>query len=109
MRQHGVVEADDPGEPRLAGTQPGQQVLTDLSLHRAVDMTALAQLTQSVELWDLMHGFETTSPGGNPAARLAHSPSRPQTTDPDDCVTIGVRVCPHSGENRAKGTAHIGG
>ncbi|GAA5072497.1 hypothetical protein GCM10023259_072370 [Thermocatellispora tengchongensis] len=112
MRQHGVVEADDAREPGLPGAQPGQEVLPDFGFHRAVDMAALAQLTQSMELWDLMHGFEPTSPIGLTAVRLWQSRPRGapgiragHASDLDHCVTDSARARPYSGENRAKGTA----
>lgn len=40
--QDSVVEAHDAGEPRLSGTQTGQEILADLSLYRTVNMAARA-------------------------------------------------------------------
>ena len=46
VRQHGLVEADDAGEPILPGAHPRQQVLSDLLLDRAIDVAARLQLAQ---------------------------------------------------------------
>ncbi|GAA2604501.1 hypothetical protein GCM10010411_43340 [Actinomadura fulvescens] len=75
MGEHRVVEADDPGEPRLAGSQPDEQVVTDLGLHRPLDVTAGAKLAQS-GLAGWTHAIDITSriPGIAPCP--PHSPAR---------------------------------
>ena len=44
VRQHGLVEADDAGEPVLARAHPGEQVLSDLLLDGPVDVAARPEL-----------------------------------------------------------------
>ena len=46
LGQHGVVVADDAGEARLAGAQPGQQVVAQLLLDGAVHVAGGAQLAE---------------------------------------------------------------
>src|SRR5262249_60944000 len=43
VREYGLAEPDDPGEPLVACTHPGQQVAPDLVFDRQVGVTALAQ------------------------------------------------------------------
>jgi hypothetical protein len=52
LRQHGVVEPDDPGEGRLPGAQSGEQVLAELLLDRA---GAVSLLTEGSERRGLRH------------------------------------------------------
>ena len=46
VREHGLVEPDDAREAFLPGAHPRQQVLSDLLLDRAIDVTARPQLAQ---------------------------------------------------------------
>ena len=86
LGQHRVVVADDAGEARLTGAHPGQQVVAQLLLDRAVDVAGGAQLADGAgQVAGCWFGHLTDASAG--FARSGHPTGRPSI--PDSAVRAG--------------------